>query len=318
MVSQNAQTLDEESRWRLWPAVLALTVLWHLLLFWVQPSWNVPAPPPRVELQQVDPQKLDAIRKQWRAREQAEKQLLLNKDKSKPVPSEENPEARYMSDRNRRVEKEQRARDSNVIPKAGTPSQSQSEAQKPRTPSKPQPKERHKPALGKLGVPMGLTVPNETAATEGEERKQKSTGEEGGDQFVGDKNLPVGNENLLNTQESVFYSFYARIYEAIGPLWQSHIREVPYQRRVNPGEYSTVVDVVLDRSGNLVDVKQLQSSGIPEFDRAVQTSWRRLERFPNPPHGLLNAEGMVHIGWTFTVQVGAGFNLEYLPPRRDY
>jgi protein TonB len=67
----------------------------------------------------------------------------------------------------------------------------------------------------------------------------------------------------------------------------------------------------------LIAVHQLQSSGVPEFDQAVQDSWRRIGRFPNPPSGLLK-NGEVHTGWTFSVQLDQSLNPDYLPPTRSY
>jgi hypothetical protein len=78
------------------------------------------------------------------------------------------------------------------------------------------------------------------------------------------------------------------------------------------------VDVVFDRDGNLIAVQQLATSGILEFDQAAATARKAIGRFPNPPSGLLNEEGQVHTGWTFTVQLGQGSALEYLPPEQVY
>ncbi|MEK7690119.1 MAG: TonB C-terminal domain-containing protein, partial [Bdellovibrionota bacterium] len=143
-------------------------------------------------------------------------------------------------------------------------------------------------------------------------------GQDGGDQAIMDRTLPEGSENLLKAQESVFYSFYSRLYEAIAPIWQSRIREVPRSRKIQAGEYNTVVEVVFDRQGNLIAIRHLEDSGIPEFDTAVDTAWKSVGRFPNPPKGLTNAQGRVHTGWTFSVHVGDGFQVQFLPPERNY
>jgi hypothetical protein len=282
-------------------------------------SWLGAVRPPRVELQQVDPAKLEAIRQQWKRNQP--QGILLDKDKNRPSEKDAPKDARYLSDRNIRVEKEQRAKETNILPKPGHPNAEtrplEEKAQRA-TPSEQTPA-REMPKLGNLGVPFKLT-PNRKA----QDAKRARAGgvippsEQGGDQFVDEKNLPVGSENLLNAQESVFYSFYARLYEAIGPIWQSNVHEVPRHRRVDPGDYSTTVDVVLDREGHLIRVRYLNNSGIREFDDAVEKSWHRVGHFPNPPSGLVNENGEVHTGWTFTVQVGAGFNMEYLPPERNY
>jgi outer membrane biosynthesis protein TonB len=301
---------DDPASWRVWGVIVALTLLWHLVWLRLPRDWAAPLPPPRIEVQQVDPAKLDAIRRQWKR--DREKQLLLNKDKSAPKEKEAPEDARYMSDRNIRVEREQRAKDTNVIPRPGSRQQAQPESP-PDGADKPSSSVR-RGRLGNLGVPLRLDAP----PTPKSRPRAAPAVPDGGDQALLDKNLPEGSENLLNAQESVYYSFYARLYETIGPIWQSRVREVPTMRRVRPGEYSTVVDVVFDRDGNLLEIRRIQSSGVLEFDQAVDLSWRKIGRFPNPPHGLLDDSGKVHTGWTFTVTVGAGFNLDYLPPERNY
>lgn len=300
--------------------LLLFVVLFHALVFWLVrylPWTGLPSPtPPKVEVQPIDPAKLDAIRKHWK---QVEKGLILNKDPSKNKSADKPKDAKYISDRNRIVEKETRARDTDVIPKSSPNSgpadtkDSENRAAEKQTPRTSQ-KNRVK-NLGALGVPYHL---DEKPISKEEEKSTASSSRRGADQAIHDRSLPIGNENLLNTEESIYYAFYSRLYEAIGPIWQSRIREVPYTRRVQLGEYTTHVDVVFDRDGNLIGIRYIQSSGVHEFDQAVESSWRKISRFPNPPKGLLNEQGQVHTGWNFTVHVGQGFNLDSLPPERTY
>ena len=262
--------------------------------------------PPPVEIQQIDPRKLEAIRKQWRKQSDPQ-QLLLDKNKSLPSEKMAPPNARYFSDRNIRVEKEQRAKQTNVVPKPRTRIGIET--------AKAPPAPRHY-QMRKLGIPLHLAPKTPTPPeieTQGSREESPAA-----DQAIQDKNLPEGGENLLNAQESVYYSFYARLYETIGPIWQGKVRQVPYRRRVQPGDYTTSVDVVLDEQGNLIEVRHVSSSGITEFDSAVDLSWQKVGHFPNPPHGLLDSQGRIHTGWTFTVQVGKGYGIDYLPPERNY
>jgi TonB family protein len=78
------------------------------------------------------------------------------------------------------------------------------------------------------------------------------------------------------------------------------------------------VEVVLDREGNFKDLRWLKSSGVAEFDTAVEETWRKLNRFPNPPQGILTAEGEVRMGWSFLVRVGEGPEIYFAPPARHY
>ena len=298
-----------------WATFFALTLLVHALFFTGlrRLYWLPASPAPRMQIETIDPTKLEAIRKKWSQEQQ--KQLLLNKNPNSPKDVEAPKDARYFSDRNIRVEKEQKARQTNILPKPGGPVAREAppvQAPAPEIRSPKREAKRELPKLGRIGIPFRLT-PSNSRAQPAPARPQ-ATAEQGGDQAVRDK-LPEGSENLLNAQESVYYSFYSRIYETIGPIWQSRTRETTYRARLRPGEYSTVVDVILNRAGDLIEIRHLQDTGIAQLDQDVDLSWRRIDRFPNPPQALLNEDGLLHMVWTFTVSVGAG-GLEFLPPER--
>jgi hypothetical protein len=321
--------LPEEFKFRRrhWILAAILALLFHVLILFPKIPGFIFNPqalaPPRVDIKQVDPRKLDAIRKQWKSRERA---LLLDKNLHVPTAAEPPPDARYMSDRNIKVEKEQRAKQTTLMPKAGAAG----EPAAPAAPSKPQPPAHPKtepdkprshfkfPSLGNLGVPLPAAPTHATPRQQPQPSHMTgsavNSGEDGGSQYVKDPNLPEGSENLLNAQESVYYSFYSRLYDALAPVWKSRIRQAAYaKRRLQPGEYTTTVDAVYDRNGNLVEINQLAGSSIEEFDKAAMSAFRAIGRVPNPPEGLLNPEGKVHIGWSFTVQLNQGMNLDTLP-----
>lgn len=307
---------DDRRRWPIWIGVILLALLCHLLVSLYRLDWSHPTVPMPVDIHSVDPAKLDAIREQWKR----QKNILIDKDKNRASDAEKPKDARYFSDKNINVQKEQRARETNVLPKPGAPG--------PMAESKPQEQAKPKaeapakplPNLGNLGVPLHL---DRKAAPKPDPRPKQAgqrqfAGNEGGDQAILDRELPQGSENMLNAEESVFYSFYSRMYEAIAPIWQSRIREVAQSQRLAAGDYTTVVDVVLDRNGNLLGVHRVRSSGVEAFDRAVDNALGRTGHFPNPPKELLNESGEVHTGWTFTVSLAQGTGYNFLPPERVY
>lgn len=256
----------------------------------------------------IDPKKLETIRRQWR-----EKSLLLNPSKKKaPSDTKAPDDARYFSDRNIRVEKEQRARNRDVIPKPGA----QTPANPQKAPKRPteKPKNRAPVSLKNLALPFRFEkrfAPPEPPTT-------FSPAQARADQDVLEKDLPTGSENLLNAQESVYYSFFARMYETIGPIWNSLIRRTAQQRTSHPGDYTTVLDVVLDQTGKLVDIRVVSSSRILAYDEAAIESWKRVGRFPNPPKGLLDERGEIHTGWTYRLEIGQGGPFNSRPPERNY
>jgi hypothetical protein len=286
-MTQDSQTIDL----RKWIIAVLLAVLLHFLVFLYQAQWLTMPKRAQVEVQQIDPAKLEAIRNQWA------KSLLLKPNQS--AESKDSPDARYFSDKTTRVDKEQRARNSDVMPKQG---KAGSEAKKEMAQKFP---------LSNLGVPMKLAV---APITQPPQPRQE--GENAADQSILDKNLAEGNQNLLNTQESIYYSFYARIYEAIGPVWQSMVRGHQYRSKVTPGEYTTVVTVLLNRQGQLVRVVRDQGSGNDEVDLIVEEAWKKIKEFPNPPSGLVGFDGLVAMRWTFRLAISTSYDLRYLPPER--
>jgi TonB family protein len=206
--------------------------------------------------------------------------------------------AQALSDRNQVVERATRARDAGIA--------------NPR-PSRPS---RTLPSLDSLGI-GALRPGREIQKNLRDESRYAAQSLQRDQQRLEMPELPEGAENLLNTRESVYYSFYSRIYEAIAPVWQGRIRESNPWSRVNPGRYTTRVEVTLDREGNLEHLEILAPSLIQEFDRIAIQSWSRLTRFPNPPEGLRDSQGRVRTTWNFTVEVDESSRINYLPPRRS-
>jgi outer membrane biosynthesis protein TonB len=128
--------------------------------------------------------------------------------------------------------------------------------------------------------------------------------------------VAFGDFNALNTRESVYYSFYSRIYRQIAPLWNRHVREAAERVALAPAEYTTIVEAVLDRRGDLLRLDFVAPSGVAALDRAVEDSWKKAERFPNPPAGLLEASGEVRLKWKYTVDASGSSGLFFPSPRR--
>src|SRR3954471_2674888 len=103
MAVESQSRLLDRVNWRPWAIALLIALLWHVA--WLMPhvQWAPIGPPPRVELKPIDPNKLEAIRRAW---DRKNKQLLLDKAKSRPSEAEPPKDARYFSDKNRTVEKE--------------------------------------------------------------------------------------------------------------------------------------------------------------------------------------------------------------------
>jgi TonB family protein len=301
-------------RWSRWITGLLLALLVHTLLL-LNPELFFPksAPPPRVDLTDISPEKLDAIKRQWKSRP-----LLLNTDSTPPDPNAPAPKnARYDSDRNRTVEREQRARVTNVIPKPGSAT-GEDEAKAGKT-GKAQRKALSLKDLSNFNLKGAGSRPQPSAEeSEKSDSEERGQTQRGGDQAISDKDLPEGDRNILNTQEAKYYGFYSRIYETIGPLWQSLVRRTVSRKAFNAGEYLTRVEIVLDADGNYLEAHIIQSSGSRDLDEVIDEAWKKVPRFPNPPRDLLDSNGHIRMGWTFNVNLDQNTGLQYIPPSRNY
>ncbi len=281
---------DEKSAgWKIWVLVFILVCFFHSLLFMVQIT-KFPFDSPPLEVQSLDTKKLQEIKQQW-------KKLPLLVDKNPSIPSEKiaPPHARYMSDRNQTIEKEQRARENLTGPKIGSP----------QNPTQTQWKKNSRTTsnLGNLGIPFQLTS-----------SPIRSPSQEGREQSLLENSLPEGSENLLNTQESVFYSFYARMRGTIAPIWYSLIQDASRQSQLGRGDYTTTIDAILDEKGNLIEIHRLQSCGIAALDQVAEDSWKKAAGFPNPPQALLDSEKHVHIIFSFRINLTSGPQIRYNSP----
>ncbi|RYD66095.1 MAG: hypothetical protein EOP84_31405, partial [Verrucomicrobiaceae bacterium] len=256
----------------------------------------------------------EAIRKQWKDRA-----LLLNTDPSTKDPNAAAPdEARYDSDRNRKVEKETRARITDVLPKPGAPGAAGSPA-KPKAAPQPQTKPIPLANLSNLHMPGPNQLREKQSPQDDSSSADQGQGAQGGSaQSLLDPSLAQGDQNVLNTQESKYYSFYSRIYESLAPLWQSRVRTAAINARLSPGEYMTRAEVILDAEGNYQETRIVQSSGVRGIDDAIDQAWKRIPRFPNPPKDLIGPDGLIHMGWTFNLSLDSSAGLQYLPPQRNY
>lgn len=288
-----------------WFMIALVTAVWHILLFWMKPDFLKPAPPAPVEIVNIDPQKLQAIQNQWK-----QKKLLLNTDTTPKKDIAPPKNAEYESDRNRVVEKEMRARQTQVIPQKGSNQLGETEVTAPAIPMQSIPLKN----LSNLDLNKIMAKP---APRPMPQRPRGST-QLGGDQALMDKNLPEGAENILNTQESVHYAFYSRIAEAIAPLWLSKLKEALRVTSLKPSEYLTRIEVIFDSDGNFVDYNILDSSGVQSLDHAVIAGWKKIPRFPNPPRALLDKNGYIRMAWAFGFDVSEKQGIQFAPPERYY
>ncbi len=120
------------------------------------------------------------------------------------------------------------------------------------------------------------------------------------------KDIVVGSQTLLNTEEYKFYSFYARVREALSAQWSFRVKQELTQiyasgAKLMGNEKITKVEVRLSSRGDLVQARILSSSGYIELDRAASDAFKAAAPFPHPPKDMVDHRNEVSIKWDFVV-----------------
>jgi TonB family protein len=295
----------EPSSWRNAALWALLSTLFHFLILW----FGIPvlkkafeSPPSRLTVTSVTPEELTQLKEKLR-RESEGKFLLAPKEESAKTLLTPPKEARFSSDRNRSVEQETRARSAtSSVPRSGGGATDSVESAPPK-PVIP---------LSKLGLSKRSPQPPRSPV-----KSSRKAGEPGSSQpLVLENQVPEGSETLLNTRESKYYSFYARIQEAIAPIWESSARQVPQRLKLQPGDYRTEVLFELNPAGKLTRISVLSSSNVQDFDLAATRSIERVAEFPNPPKDLLESDDRIRITLGFVFRLSNSGNVRWLPPQR--
>ena len=312
---------QKTSRRKAWILFFLLALLFHVLLFSIRLALPPPsARPAPVEVQKMDPSQLNAIRQKWQRNP-----IVLNRDDALPHEKTAPEKARYDSDRNSSVAREQKSIyvDSLPVPGAVGPAPAMPGATAKRPPAAKPSTARELPSIGNLGIAFHIQDhPIDPPRRDPNEKPMPTeTYGSGKDQALLDDTLSTGAETMLNTRESHFYAFFKRIQELMAPLLTSNFRTAlsRNQREIQAGRYISNYEVILDQEGNLLEIKFAKRFGIEDLDHAIEISWQKIGKFHNPPRGLIEDDQRVHLRFTswFDISDDRSVN-QFDYPRRTF
>jgi TonB family protein len=122
------------------------------------------------------------------------------------------------------------------------------------------------------------------------------------------KDVDQGLETLLNAREFKYYTYYNRIRRQLSQHWEPKVRHkltaLFRQGRQIASDMDRVTKlvVVLDKAGQIVRVQILKESGVADLDEAATEAFQSAAPFPNPPAGIVEADGTVKIRWDFVLE----------------
>lgn len=117
--------------------------------------------------------------------------------------------------------------------------------------------------------------------------------------------IEKGFATQLNADEFLFAGFLNRVKRMVSFYANQTLQNARPQVPVTKMAYDLTVDAMLDPEGNLVSVRLTEPSGIPAFDEAILEAWRLAAPFPNPPPGMIEDDGYIHIDdFGFHITIG--------------
>ena len=122
------------------------------------------------------------------------------------------------------------------------------------------------------------------------------------------KGMKEGESSALNTKEFVFFSYFERMrrqmYQTWAPMVRSNVEKLYKTGRhlASQSEFTTSTIFTISSKGEILRVQLLQESGAIDIDDAAVNALNKAGPYPNPPKGLLDADGTAHIRWDFVLK----------------
>ena len=120
--------------------------------------------------------------------------------------------------------------------------------------------------------------------------------------------VDTGDFTALNTDQFTYYAFFARINEQVRNRWIAAVRA--YMSRLTPAEQNelskadrqTVIEVILNKSGDYETKVIEMSSGDPRLDQTTVDAFIGAAPFVNPPSGMVENDQRIHLKYGFMVR----------------
>jgi len=117
-----------------------------------------------------------------------------------------------------------------------------------------------------------------------------------------------GGFTSLNTDQFLFYTFYARINEQLRNRWIQNLRTFTQNSSVvaldqlSRRTQITEIEVLLTPDGDYVKSIFYRKADHPGLDQAVRQSFLQAQPFQNPPLEIVDKDGYIHLRYAFHLQ----------------
>lgn len=141
---------------------------------------------------------------------------------------------------------------------------------------------------------------------------QNSVGENArvGESSIGEyiPEVRVGGFTALNTDQFVFYTFYARINEQVRNRWVENVRGFVNQsaqteiNRLALKVQISQIEILLTPEGEFFNAIIHQRSDNPHLDQSAIAAFQAASPLNNPPSEMIADDGFIHLHYGFHIQ----------------
>lgn len=116
--------------------------------------------------------------------------------------------------------------------------------------------------------------------------------------------IQIGDFTALNTDRFIYYTYYARVEEQIRHRWVRYVKAAIFgggDIRAGKDEYTTNLEIVLNREGDFVRAIIHEPSGSRDLDAAPILAFREARRIPHPPREMVKPDETIRLLYSFRV-----------------
>jgi hypothetical protein len=119
--------------------------------------------------------------------------------------------------------------------------------------------------------------------------------------------LREGGFSSLNTDQFVYYTFYARINEQVRNRWVQNLQQFfantsPQElNRLSTRNQVTEIEILLDQKGNYYRTIYHRKSQSNAIDQAGAFAFENAAPFINPPSEMIEKDGYIHLFYQLNV-----------------
>ncbi|MBN8553869.1 MAG: TonB C-terminal domain-containing protein [Deltaproteobacteria bacterium] len=113
--------------------------------------------------------------------------------------------------------------------------------------------------------------------------------------------LKLGEQLKLNAREFDYGQYIIRMKNKLVQQWNPNNTFSP--QMVNYNEIRVEIAVILNKLGEIVELRTLNPSIFNAYDQEALRALRESGPFPNPPKSLIQDDGFVYMPWSFTFSI---------------